>query len=88
MSKELLSEFPNFKELSPKYGLSHTIRRNNSWGGKMNPQIDLDFIKQDFYRKKLKDFLEILFESSIKKSLKGVLLFGSLARGEANNDKL
>lgn len=43
--------------------------------------INLSFIKDDYYFKSLKECIDHLFQ--IEKKIKGIILFGSLARGEA-----
>ncbi len=43
--------------------------------------INLSFIKEDYFLKKLKECIDQLFK--VNKKIKGILLFGSLARGEA-----
>ncbi|MFO8018561.1 MAG: nucleotidyltransferase domain-containing protein [Promethearchaeia archaeon] len=42
--------------------------------------IDLNFIKNEYFLNKLKNYLERLFR--IDKEIKGIILFGSLARNE------
>ena len=51
-------------------------------------EIDLSFIKNDFFFKIIEDYLTKLFQTN--KEIMGILLFGSLARNEAINsqDKL
>ncbi len=43
--------------------------------------IDLSFVKNGYFLRSLKEYLEKLFQ--LDKKIQGVILFGSLARGEA-----
>ncbi len=45
--------------------------------------IDLNYTKNEYFSKKLKVYIDVLFESN--KKIKGILLFGSLAREEAEH---
>jgi len=42
--------------------------------------INLSFVKSDYFLKKLREYLNQLFQES--KDVKGIVLFGSLARGD------
>ena len=46
--------------------------------------IDLGFIKDKYFHESLQEYLEKLF--TVKKQIKGIILFGSLARGIETND--
>ena len=47
--------------------------------------INLEFIKNDFFLRKVEKYLNHLFQT--KKEVAGLILFGSLARGEATDSK-
>jgi len=47
--------------------------------------VDLSFIKIEYYRKKLNDFLKQIFSQNL--NLVGILLFGSVAKNEARDDE-
>jgi predicted nucleotidyltransferase len=47
--------------------------------------VDLSFIKIEYYRKKLKDYLEHIFSQN--KDFVGILLFGSVAKNNARDDE-
>ena len=48
-------------------------------------EIDLRFIKNDYFLKTLEEYLTKLFQTN--KKIVGILLFGSLARNEATNSQ-
>ncbi|MHA1272567.1 MAG: nucleotidyltransferase domain-containing protein [Promethearchaeota archaeon] len=48
-------------------------------------KIDLEFINDNYFRNELKKYLKHIF--NLKLNIRGILLFGSLARGEAKNNE-
>ncbi len=52
---------------------------------KKKSPIDLSFIKIEFYRNRLYDYLKHIFNQ--KSDIVGVLLFGSVAKNTARNDE-
>ncbi len=47
-------------------------------------QIDLSFIKLEYFKNELKEYLEFIFKLKLK--IKAILLFGSVATGKARVD--
>lgn len=47
--------------------------------------IEVSFIKNSYFRRRIRDFLQNLFKLPI--DIKGILLFGSVATGKARYDK-
>ncbi len=47
--------------------------------------INLEFIKNEYFLRKVEDYLNHLFQ--IKKEIIGLILFGSIARGEETYSK-
>ena len=47
-------------------------------------QIDLSFIKLEYFKNELKEYLQFIFKLKLK--IKAILLFGSVATGKARDD--
>ncbi|MHA1439228.1 MAG: nucleotidyltransferase domain-containing protein [Promethearchaeota archaeon] len=51
---------------------------------KENNKFNLEIIKNKFFKKELENYLEYIF--TLKLNIRGILLFGSLAKGSAKNN--